>query len=150
MPGNGHIPHHIRATPDPVSLVYSNACTGQSPPPLKLASNPECRLYVLSFRTATPRQAMQSGMHHIFAPVRHVVVGGRVAGLFSVQYCWKAGVVQCCWQTDSPIATGTKPSVVFVVDDEHVIADMLSLILRAAGLQVTTFYDGSEVLLQYS
>lgn len=36
--------------------------------------------------------------------------------------------------------------MVYVVDDEVIIADMTSLILRAAGFQVHTFYDGAEVL----
>jgi DNA-binding NtrC family response regulator len=44
------------------------------------------------------------------------------------------------------MTTGTKPRVVFVVDDEVVVADTISLILRAAGFQVVTFYDGSDVL----
>jgi FixJ family two-component response regulator len=40
----------------------------------------------------------------------------------------------------------TKSCVVYVVDDEIAIADSVSLVLRAAGFQVTTFYDGAEVL----
>ncbi len=36
--------------------------------------------------------------------------------------------------------------VVFVVDDEQAIADTLSLILRAAGYSVRTFYDGLSAL----
>lgn len=36
--------------------------------------------------------------------------------------------------------------MVFVVDDEINVAKTTSLILRAVGFQVTTFYDGSEVL----
>jgi DNA-binding NtrC family response regulator len=42
--------------------------------------------------------------------------------------------------------TQPKPRVVFVVDNEVEIADIISEILRKAGFQVTTFYDGSEVL----
>jgi DNA-binding NtrC family response regulator len=38
------------------------------------------------------------------------------------------------------------PLTVCVVDDEKVIADTVSLILRAAGFQVTTFYGGSAVV----
>lgn len=35
---------------------------------------------------------------------------------------------------------------VFVVDDEAIIADTLSLILRTAGFTVSTFYDGLSAL----
>lgn len=36
--------------------------------------------------------------------------------------------------------------LVFVVDDEHSIADTLTLILRRAGFTVRTFYDGLAAL----
>jgi FixJ family two-component response regulator len=35
---------------------------------------------------------------------------------------------------------------IFVVDDERPIADTWATILRAAGFQVRTFYDGADVL----
>jgi DNA-binding response OmpR family regulator len=43
--------------------------------------------------------------------------------------------------------SNTTPLVVYVVDDEVVIADTVSEFLRSAGFQVLTFYDGAEVLL---
>jgi DNA-binding response OmpR family regulator len=44
------------------------------------------------------------------------------------------------------MGTNTNPRVVFVVDDEVTVADTTALVLRSAGFQVTTFYDGSQVL----
>jgi CheY-like chemotaxis protein len=38
----------------------------------------------------------------------------------------------------------TFPTKLFVVDDECSLADLLSLILRNAGFEVETFYDGQQ------
>jgi len=40
-----------------------------------------------------------------------------------------------------------RPLLVFVVDDGVLVADTVSSVLRSAGFEVKTFYDGSEVLL---
>jgi DNA-binding NtrC family response regulator len=44
------------------------------------------------------------------------------------------------------MAASARPRVVFVVDDETDVADSVSALLRAAGFQVKTFYDSSEIL----
>lgn len=41
---------------------------------------------------------------------------------------------------------GTRPKRVLVVDDERIIADTLTIILRRAGYEAAAVYDGSSAL----
>ena len=49
-------------------------------------------------------------------------------------------------KTDESIHTGKHRPVVLVVDDERVIADTLSMILRKNGFSTLTAYDGKRAL----
>ena len=44
------------------------------------------------------------------------------------------------------MGTTNKMPRVLIVDDEHIIADTLAVILRKAGYQTTTAYNGTEAL----
>ena len=49
-------------------------------------------------------------------------------------------------KTDESIHTGKHRPVVLIVDDERVIADTLSMILRKNGFSTLTAYDGKRAL----